>query len=50
MGERVIILKVGCNKVLEVLHDGLPRITKIMLFARSFVWWPEIDKDLEKKV
>ena len=35
---------------MRTLHDAYPGITRIKGFARSFIRWPGIDKDLECKV
>lgn len=33
--------------ILRELHASHLGIVKIRMFARSYVWWPEIDKDIE---
>ena len=49
-GHRVVIPPAGREAVMQTLHDAHPGITRIKGLARSFVWWPGIDKDLERKV
>ena len=49
-GSRVIIPDAGQEKVLDILHDGHPGITKMKQLARSIVWWPRIDAHIEIKV
>ena len=50
LGNRVVIPSAGRQKVLELLHQGHPGITRMKGLARSFVWWPGMDSDLENKV
>ena len=33
-----------------MLHEAHPGIARIKWLARSFVWWPGMDSDLEGKV
>ena len=49
-GSRIVVPPQGRPKVLDELHQGHPGIARMKALARSFVWWPGIDKELENKV
>ena len=49
-GARVIVPPQGREEVLNILHDTHPGIVKMKSLARSYVWWPKIDTNLEEKV
>ena len=46
-GSRVVVPTKLRDKVLKELHQGHPGIVKMKQVARSCVWWPGIDKQLE---
>lgn len=46
-GNRVVIPMACRSDVLEELHQGHPGITRIKALARSYVWWPNLDAELE---
>lgn len=49
-GDRVVVPKVFRRKILRELHEGHPGIVRTKLLARSKVFWPKIDADIERMV
>ena len=49
-GARVVVPPPGRTQIVEELHETHPGVSRMKSLARSYVWWPRMDQDLENKV
>ena len=49
-GARVVIPKKLQSPVLNMLHEGHMGMVRVKRIARSYAWWPGVDKDVEELV
>ena len=49
-GSRVVVPAKLRERVLATLHEGHIGMVKMKGLSRGFVWWPNIDKDIEGAV
>ena len=49
-GSRIIVPSPARTQILQLLHETHPGIQRMKSIARSYVWWPGLDGELENQV